>query len=166
MWKQTFTFDRYGNRNFDAGQTTTLGSCPTNVCQSNINLNNNRVTTHTFDNAGNTTVDAEGRQFFYDGENKQKEVKDASNNVIGQYLYDGDGKRVKKLAANDTTIFVYDASGRLAAEYLVTTATPTAPTTSYLTNDILGSPRVTTDSSGNVVSRRDFRPYGEEIYRG
>jgi RHS repeat-associated protein len=24
---------------------------------------------------------------------------------------------------------------------------------------------VTTDSSGNVVSRRDFRPYGEEIYR-
>jgi RHS repeat-associated protein len=29
----------------------------------------------------------------------------------------------------------------------------------------LGSPRVTTDSSGNVLSRRDFRPYGEEIYR-
>jgi RHS repeat-associated protein len=164
-WKQTFTFDRYGNRKFDASQTTTLGNCPANVCNPDINPANNRVVGANFDNAGNTTQDAEGRQFFYDGENKQKEVKNAQNQVIGQYLYDGDGKRIKKLAANDTTIFVYDASGKLAAEYAITTSQTQAPQTSYLTNDTLGSPRVTTDSSGNVVSRRDFRPYGEEIAR-
>jgi len=34
----------------------------------------------------------------------------------------------------------------------------------YLTTDLLGSPRVLTDSLGNVVSRRDFLPFGEEIY--
>ncbi|NJM53113.1 MAG: hypothetical protein HC846_06805, partial [Blastocatellia bacterium] len=110
-WKQTFTFDRYGNRKFDPNQTTTLGNCPANVCNPDINPANNKVVGHQFDNAGNTTVDAEGKQFFYDGENKQKEVKNAQGQVIGQYLYDGDGKRVKKLAANDTTIFVYESPG-------------------------------------------------------
>jgi hypothetical protein len=32
-----------------------------------------------------------------------------------------------------------------------------------LTNDHLGSPRVITDQNGQVVSRRDFHPFGEEI---
>lgn len=164
-WKQTFLFDRYGNRKFDASQTTTLGNCPVAVCNPDISVNNNRVVGHSFDNSGNTTVDGEGKQFFYDAENKQKEVRNAQNQIIGQYLYDGDGKRVKKIAANDTTIFVYDAGGKLASEYLITASQSQAPQTSYLTNDTLGSPRVTTDSSGNVMSRRDFRPYGEEIYR-
>ncbi len=53
----------------------------------------------------------------------------------------------------------------MASEYSYSTSNSQAPQTSYLTNDTLGSPRVTTDSSGNVTSRRDFRPYGEEIYR-
>lgn len=29
-WKQTFTYDRYGNRNFDTNNTTTSGGCPAN----------------------------------------------------------------------------------------------------------------------------------------
>jgi RHS repeat-associated protein len=32
-----------------------------------------------------------------------------------------------------------------------------------LTNDHLGSPRITTDKNGKVFSRRDFMPFGEEI---
>lgn len=35
--------------------------------------------------------------------------------------------------------------------------------TTYLTTDSLGSPRVITDNNGNVISRRDFLPFGEEI---
>jgi RHS repeat-associated protein len=34
-----------------------------------------------------------------------------------------------------------------------------------LTNDYLGSPRITTDANGAVISRRDFMPFGEEIQR-
>lgn len=45
----------------------------------------------------------------------------------------------------------------------MTEETPITPLTSYLTNDTLGSPRVITDSSGNIESRRDFMPFGEEI---
>lgn len=32
-----------------------------------------------------------------------------------------------------------------------------------MTNDTLGSPRVITDGSGTIISRRDFMPFGEEI---
>ncbi|MCC7309114.1 MAG: glycoside hydrolase family protein [Acidobacteria bacterium] len=39
-----------------------------------------------------------------------------------------------------------------------------APRVSYLTTDHLGSPRVTTNASGEVISRRDFQPYGEEVF--
>lgn len=34
---------------------------------------------------------------------------------------------------------------------------------SYLTEDHLGSPRITTDKDGKVYSRRDFMPFGEAI---
>jgi RHS repeat-associated protein len=65
----------------------------------------------------------------------------------------------------ETTIFVYDASGKMVAEYSTIVAAPADAKTSYLTNDHLGSPRITTDGNGGVVSRRDFMPFGEEIYR-
>jgi RHS repeat-associated protein len=35
---------------------------------------------------------------------------------------------------------------------------------SYLTTDHLGSPRILTDQLGQVTSRRDFHPYGEETF--
>jgi hypothetical protein len=33
------------------------------------------------------------------------------------YIYDGEGKRVKKLAGTVTTVFVYNISGQMLAEY-------------------------------------------------
>jgi RHS repeat-associated protein len=84
--------------------------------------------------------------------------------TIGEYFYDGDGKRVKKVvpSTGETTVFVYDASGKLAAEYSTIVETQN-PKVSYLTADHLGSPRITTDENGQVISRRDFQPFGEEI---
>ncbi len=74
---------------------------------------------YTFDVAGNTLTDANGQKFTYDGENKQVEVKDASNVSIGQYFYDGDGKRIRKVvpSTGEIMIFVYDAGGKQIAEY-------------------------------------------------
>lgn len=112
-----------------------------------------------FDYSGNTTTDATGQTFIYDAENKQVQVNDA-NGIVGKYFYDGDGKRIKKVVpdTSETTIFVYDAGGKTVAEYS-TVEPPTTP------KDHLGSPRITTDELGQVVSRRDFMPFGEEIYR-
>ena len=85
--------------------------------------------------------------------------------MIGQYRYDGDGKRVKKIvpATGETTVFVYDASGKLVAEYSTQVEPIETAKVAYLTNDHLGSPRIKTDKNGNVTSRTDYMPYGEEI---
>jgi RHS repeat-associated protein len=75
---------------------------------------------------------------------------------------------VKKVvpATGETTLFVYDASGRMVAEYSTIVTPPSEAKVSYLTTDNLGSPRVITDQNGQVTSRRDFMPFGEEINSG
>ena len=178
-WNQTYTFDRYGNRNFNENLTTTLpkgcldGSNPV-MCEADreifnpdLNPANNRMAAGqgwAYDTAGNVITDAEGRQFSYDAENKQKEVKDSLNQTIGQYFFDGDGKRVKKYvpSTGEVTVFVYNAGGSLVAEYSTIVETQN-PKVQYLTADHLGSPRINTDQNGNVTSRTDYMPYGEEI---
>ena len=86
--------------------------------------------------------------------------------TVGEYEYDGDGKRVKKHvpSTGEVTVFVYDAGGKLIGEYS-TVAAPQSPKVSYTTADHLGSPRILTDQNGATISRRDFMPYGEEITR-
>ncbi|MFV0388396.1 MAG: RHS repeat domain-containing protein [Pyrinomonadaceae bacterium] len=72
---------------------------------------------------------------------------------------------MKKVTASETRVFVYNAGGKLVSEY--STLTPNgSPVTRYLTADHLGSPRVLTDQSGSVLSRRDFMPFGEEAMIG
>jgi RHS repeat-associated protein len=180
-WRQDFSYDRYGNRNFVETNTTTLpkncGTSPNfTVCvpdrkiyNPSINTTNNRLNTtdnYAFDNSGNTKGDAQGRTFIYDGENKQVEVKNSSNVTIGQYVYDGDGKRVKKYvpSTGETTIFVYDSSGRSIAEYSTVVEPAATAKVAYLTNDHLGSPRINTDANGAVISRHDYHPFGEEVF--
>jgi RHS repeat-associated protein len=169
-WKQTFKYDRYGNREFDTqnNNTNTLtNGCPVAVCNPSANPNDNKLVGTNYDSVGNTKVDANGQTFTYDAENKQTKVVNAQGVTLGEYFYDGDGKRIKKIAplTNETTIFVYDASSKMVAEYSTVTASQSEAKTSYTTNDHLGSPRITTDATGKVISRRDFMPFGEEIAR-
>lgn len=165
-WKQTFLYDRFGNKNFDVPNTTTLGLCAAAVCNPTANPANNRLVDYGYDNAGNITTDAESRTFGYDAENRQ--ITASGNNLSMSYAYDGNGKRVKSHNAvtDQTTIFVYDADGKLAAEYTINVPPPTTPTISYLTEDALGSVRITTNSFGEVKARRDFLPFGDELYAG
>ena len=118
-WKQTFQYDRYGNRRFNAGQTTTLAVL-NNINNPEISTATNRFAAnqnYDYDQAGNLTQDALGVQYLYDAENHQKEVKNANDQAISEYLYDGEGKRVKKISAAETTVFVYNGGGSLVAEY-------------------------------------------------
>jgi RHS repeat-associated protein len=178
-WRQHFKFDRNGNRNFvttGESATTTLGSCPTEICNPSISPNDNKITStgYTFDNAGNTTRDAQDRKFTYDAENKQTKVESLSPGTetvmgtIGEYFYDGDGRRVKKRAyengvLTEETIFVYDAASNLVAEYSNQVASAQDAKVAYLTDDHLGSPRINTDINGNVTARHDYHPFGEEV---
>jgi RHS repeat-associated protein len=170
-WKQTFSFDRYGNRRFDTSNnnTTTLPSgYDPNVFNPTFNPSTNRMNDnqgYDYDLAGNVTKDATDKRFIYDAENKQTSFgTNGSSTNGGSYFYDGDGKRIKKIVGTETTIFVYNASGQMVAEY--STTAPTNPQTSYLTTDTLGSPRINTNASGQVAARHDYLPFGEEINAG
>jgi RHS repeat-associated protein len=161
-WKQTYIYDRYGNRTFDAGNTT----MPSPLQNPGINsANDNRINAgqgYGYDFAGNLTS-APNQTFTYDAENRQASFNGGNTlNGGGTFSYDGDDRRVKKVASSGTTIFVYDASGQMVAEY---TDNPpqTSGGTSYLTSDSLGTPRVITDASGAVKARHDYQPFGEEI---
>ncbi|MFN0279181.1 MAG: RHS repeat domain-containing protein [Pyrinomonadaceae bacterium] len=181
-WLQDFDYDRFGNRNFNEATTTTLPRncaggtiCPQDrkIHNPALNISKNQLSTadgYTFDAAGNMTGDPQNRSFTYDAENKQVRVDNTGHQgiaagTVGQYFYDGDGKRVKKFVphSNETTIFVYDAAGRLIAEYATNVSSVEDAKVAYLTNDSLGSPRINTDRDGRVISRHDYHPFGEEI---
>ena len=169
-WRQVFSYDRYGNRNFvtGTGNTTTIPvGCSDVECNPTLSTTNNRMSScqgYSYDSSGNTTGDAENRTFVYDAENKQVLVT-ASGTTIGQYFYDGDGKRVKKYvpSTGEVTVFVYDASGNSIAEYSTIVAPVQDAKVAYLTADHLDSPRINTDANGAVIARHDYHPFGEEI---
>jgi RHS repeat-associated protein len=173
-WSQTNLYDRYGNRSID------LGGGNSNL---SFSATSNRITTsgYNYDAAGNLLND-ELHAYTYDAENKIKTV-----DAVAAYIYDGEGQRVRKLVGENLR-FVYGIGGQLIAEYsgstgalakeyiygvsgLVATITKQAETsqlpggTLYLTSDTLGSPRVAM-SGRTVVSRHDFKPFGEELFAG
>ncbi len=176
VWKETFDYDRFGNRTGRekiTGESTSLSINQINT--PTIDPNTNRFAdtqVYDYDKNGNLIqyqVDENVvRTVVFDGNNKQKYVVENNQNV-GEYTYDGEGKRVKKKVYNpngsvrEETVFVY-SGGKLVEEYSTSTEpAPENPTTKWTATDQLGSPRVITDSLGNVVSRRDFLPFGEEI---
>ena len=65
---------------------------------------------------------------------------------------------------SDSTIYVYDAYGELAAEY--STVAPNLSGPLYLTSDHLGSTRVATTGSGGSQECFDYLPFGEELANG
>jgi RHS repeat-associated protein len=111
------------------------------------------------------TRDVVGNLYSYDAENHQKTYTPVNpNEPNATYFYDGDGRRVKKQVGNEITLFVYDAAGALVAEYTINApASTTPPQTIYLTADTLGSPRINTNQKGEIISRHDYLPFGDEI---
>lgn len=167
-WKETFEYDRWGNRWVDPATAKTYGiSLDGNTPQtSNWFTTKNRLNlpAGSFDMAGNQT-----RQnpytMTYDAESRLTNVTSPGSGPAS-YNYDGEGHRIKKVTGGLTTYYVYDAKGQVAAEYEQGTpsVTPPAPycSTCYLFADHLGSTRAVWDSTG-VRARFDYLPFGEPI---
>lgn len=165
-WQQYFKYDRYGNRNFIA-EGTNVPYPLNNINNPTVNPANNRLEGHLYDLAGNVTRDAQNRSFSYDAENHQIAYNGGAvitNNDSASYGYDGDGRRVKKQVGGSmiSTVFVYNISGQMVAEYTDSTEARTTHT-SYLTTDTLGTARVVTGQGQQVKERHDYLPFGEEI---
>src|SRR5262249_51690472 len=147
---------------------------------------NNRITRAGFvyDAAGNLIAEP-GKSYTYDAENRIITATVAGG-APSQYVYDGNGRRVKKIVGGVATRYEYGAGGELIAErndsnsnvikdyfykggeLLATTKAGASGEYQYATADHLGSPRAWTDNSGALIAggRHDYLPFGEELFTG
>ena len=119
--------------------------------------------------AGNQTAIG-GFTYSYDAENRVSVVTEPSPTTPPsyRYVYDGEGRRVQKIASGGpTTSYAYDASGNLAAEYTSGTTASLSCATCYLVQDTLGSTRLVLDATtGSLAALHDYLPFGEELVSG
>ena len=163
QWSRTYDYDHFGNRWISGATGHTLHmATPTSSAAIQATTNRLTGTGITYDNAGNLTAHPHitpSGSMTYDANNKMTAF--AATGVSVSTAYDAADRRVRKVHNSKTTVWIYDAFGKLAAEY--TTEAHADTETYFRTTDHLGSTRLTTDEVGDVVARRDFFPFGERI---
>ncbi|MBU7025318.1 MAG: hypothetical protein HXS48_00135, partial [Theionarchaea archaeon] len=172
-----YSYDPMGNRLSKNGLAYTY---------SNMNelLSISSGTTFTYDEKGNTVTKNDGINawsYAYDTRNLLEQVvKDQQ--VVGEYVYDGNGIRIQKtewidsLEYYQTTIYVYSGLSVIYEKNLDTGQEATyvyGPTgriakkvnelIDYYHTDHLGSTRLVTAESGTVVTDAAYNPFGEPI---
>jgi hypothetical protein len=146
-WSRQYSYDRYGNRRVSSstGLAYTDSREPTQTSHFSSTTNRLTMTGMDYDNAGNLNQYG-SYTLGYDAESRNTTVT-SSMNGSGTFLYDGEGRRVKKTwsqgGITQTTWYFYNALGQLAAEY--SDQPPTSTGTSWLFTDMLGSVRAITN---------------------
>ena len=165
----TYSYDANGNRmsRSDAvGISNYVYTAGSNRLQSVAGSN------YALDAAGNTTR-FDVKRMRYSVNNRMTGYKDTSTGIVTNYYHNGLGERVAKKVAGQLTLYMYDLSGNLIAEYDKSTRT----TTEYIYgasgrlatlsnqiywhhNDHLGTPQALTDMGGSVVWSMSQTPFG------
>jgi RHS repeat-associated protein len=187
---QTYTYDRWGNRTSVTGQTAQSWSTTEAAATNRLKLTSGNVCTGTkvglcYDAAGNLIFDNQlgsGGDRTYDAEGR---IVTAAGGGTNKYVYDADGKRVRRQVGSAQYWQVYGIGGELVAEYQWngTTATlqkeygyggevsivaESATTVRWMVTDHLGTPRIIADQTGGLagITRHDYFPFGEENLLG
>jgi len=146
-WCQQYDYDARGNRRVEAESNLGLA-----IGRPDTFGTDNRIADagYGYDSRGNLNLLPTGERYLYDGENRQVvycagfvSEADCGNPAVTlgktfYYYYDGEGRRVGKVSGAVTQVFVYDAQGRLAAEY---GGSSEVSGTHYVTVDHLGTTR-------------------------
>ncbi len=167
-WRRDYA---YGSRAVTGVRGHTLpAAAPSAV--SAFSTMTNRMTAGSYDGAGNLTSLTGVGRLGYDAENRLKTYDNAVSSLQeqGTYFYDGLGQRVKRTTnirgASETTVYVYDAFGQLAAEYSSKALAAGSGGRFFITQDHLGSTRLVTKQDKKFAECRDFFPFGERIASG
>ncbi len=100
---QSFGYDRYGNRQI------TAATGGVNNYNPSYDQTTNRIVGLGYDAVGNITSDAlTGGTMTYDAENR---LLTATSGGGGSYIYDGEGRRVKRVTAGQEWWYVYGMGG-------------------------------------------------------
>ncbi len=170
-WSHTYSYDRAGNRTAKDSVTYTINTVNEITALSD-------GTSFTYDSNGCRTQKTKGTDtwvYTYDYANRLTKVEKNSA-VLGEYVYDGGGKRIRGTEDSVTTTYVYSGLGVVYEENTTGIATyiygPTGrvakrttingeTTTFYYHTDQLGSTRLVTDDNKNIVSAATYHPFGE-----
>ena len=124
-WKQSYLFDRYGNRRIDTNPSATYGYGINNK-DFTVNTTNNRLGVPSgqtgvmsYDAAGNLTNDTYtgvGAR-NYDAENRMISANGGINGQLQYYTYNADGQRTRRKIDGVETWQIYGFDGELLAEY-------------------------------------------------
>src|SRR4051794_21954097 len=159
----TYDYDRYGNRWHQNGPLAFVAG---------FSSGNNRQDPSngsSYDAAGNMTNDGLGHSFTYDAENRIIQVGTTS------YVYDGEGRRIRRTAGGWSFDFFYDLANHEVAEMSMDggwtrgeifaadrhIATYSSGTTFFNHVDWLGTERVRTGMSGVVSETCLSLPFGD-----
>jgi RHS repeat-associated protein len=167
----SFSYDFIGNRTSKA-----IGS--SNVSYS-YGPSDNRLSGYSHDANGNVLQD-DNFTYEYDSENRLTRVLSGAN-VIAEYKYDGDGRRISKTVEGVTTYYaygpglnvltefnsqgvpkfdyIYAGSRNVARVNLDANGTPESKT--FYHTDHLGSNIAMTDATSTVVWDQGYLPFGE-----
>jgi RHS repeat-associated protein len=143
-------------------ETTTPGT-------GDIEKQTNRFRTGTtYDDAGQVVTDSKFRNmnFVYDGNGRQVSVHslNSPNSPDSKTVYDASGNRVATKINDVWQYMVYDAFGKLVAEYGV--ASEGVGGVKYLQQDWQGSVRTVANNNGFVVGRTDHQAFGNDVGYG
>ena len=162
VWSQAYTYNRFGNRWVPGGSYIPNPPLTPTAEGSFDNQTNRLASPNLYDNSGNHTKDLLNRTFGYNGDNLQATYDLGGGTPTVNYAYDGEGRRISRTQAGASRVFVYDAFGKLAAEY-TSGALNEGVGVAYMTADSLGSVRLVTNRASAVLARHDFLPFGEEL---
>jgi len=180
----TYEYDQVGNRTTKNDGVTATTYTYNSMNQLDFFTENGIVTDITYDTNGNMikkTRILEEWYYNYDYENRLTKVEyfdGQQTTILGEYFYDGDGKRIKKVESLQTTIYIYlgwniifekESSTMTETKYIFKAdcgchvGKVVGGTTYFLHVDHLGSLRQETDINGNTVwaSPAMYEPFGE-----
>jgi RHS repeat-associated protein len=179
---QTWDFDALGN--WDS--VTTDGATQARTANRRNEITSvGGATTPTYDANGNLATDETGRTFTYDAWNRLVEVRDASNAIVATFRYDALGRRVRETRGGVTRDLYYSAGGQVlqesgggpgASQYVWSPVyvdalverdrdtdglSPVYNERLYAAQDGKYDVTAVFDTSGNVVERDAYDPYGQ-----
>lgn len=169
-YKQVFDFDRFGNlyrkaaNNPTAGQQNPLNYEP--IEDGQISKTTNRFTSNTtYDEAGQVVNDAKFRTMSFAYAANGRQVKATRANVPDAWtVYDASGNRVAQKINNIWRYMIYDAAGKLVAEY--GEKSDGTGGVKYVQQDWQGSVRTTTNNNGFVTARTDHQAFSGDVGYG
>jgi len=160
-WGIAWTFDAWSNRLTQTPQG--FLSTANIVGTQSLAYTNNRLSGQTYDAAGNVTNDGGSptpHTYTYNGKNQITRIDGSSTD---NYLYDGEGRRMKKTIGGASTFYFYGPGG-IISEFTTTTGATAASSsdkTCYETSDRQGTAVLSIASNGLVIENSRTLPYGE-----